>query len=87
VIEHAMGRDRSTAPSKGPRIIDLDLLLFGDIVLQTPELTLPHPAMQERRFVLAPLVEIAPKMQHPTLHQSIAELFVNLPMGDPAIDG
>ena len=86
-IEHAMGRDRSTAPSKGPRIIDLDLLLFGDIVLQTPELTLPHPAMQERRFVLAPLVEIAPKMQHPTLHQSIAELFVNLPMGDPAIDG
>ena len=79
-IEHAMGRDRSTAPPKGPRIIDLDLLLFGDVVLQTPELTLPHPAMHERRFVLAPLVEIAPKMQHPTLHQSIAELFASQPL-------
>jgi len=79
-IEHSMGRDRSTAPLKGPRIIDLDLLLFGEIILQTPELTLPHPAMNERRFVLAPLVEVAPKMQHPTLHQSIAELFVNLPL-------
>ena len=78
-IEHAMGRDRSTAPPKGPRIIDLDLLLFGDVVLQTPELTLPHPAMHERCFVLAPLVEIAPKMQHPTLHQSVAELLVNRP--------
>ena len=84
-IEHAMGRDRSTAPPKGPRIIDLDLLLFGDVVLQTPELTLPHPAMHERRFVLAPLVEIAPKMQHPTLHQSIAELFVNRPHWDRGV--
>ena len=78
-IEHSMGRDRSTAPPKGPRIIDLDLLLYGDVVLQTPELTLPHPAMHERRFVLAPLSEIAPKMQHPTLHQSIAELFMSQP--------
>ena len=78
-IEHAMGRDRSTAPPKGPRIIDLDLLLYGDVILQTPELTLPHPAMHERRFVLAPLSEIAPKMQHPTLHQSIAELFIGQP--------
>ncbi|WP_158820808.1 2-amino-4-hydroxy-6-hydroxymethyldihydropteridine diphosphokinase [Granulicella sp. S156] len=73
-IEHSMGRDRSTAPLKGPRIIDLDLLLFGDVVLQTPELTLPHPAMHERRFVLAPLSEIAPEMQHPTLHCTVAEL-------------
>ena len=78
-IEHAMGRDRSTAPPKGPRIIDLDLLLYGNVILQTPELTLPHPAMHERLFVLAPLAEIAPKMLHPTLHQNIADLFVNLP--------
>jgi len=78
-IEHSMGRDRSTAPPKGPRIIDLDLLLYGDVVLQTPELTLPHPAMHERLFVLAPLSEIAWKMQHPTLHQSIAELFMSQP--------
>jgi 2-amino-4-hydroxy-6-hydroxymethyldihydropteridine diphosphokinase len=73
-IEHAMGRDRSTAPSKGPRIIDLDLLLYGDVVMQTPELTLPHPAMHERAFVLAPLAEIAPATLHPTLHRSVAEL-------------
>jgi len=78
-IEHAMGRDRSTAPPKGPRIIDLDLLLVGDRIIQTPELTLPHPALHERRFVLAPLAEIAPNLQHPLLHQSIADLLAKLP--------
>ena len=78
-IEHAMGRDRSTAPPKGPRLIDLDLLLCGNTILQTPELTLPHPAMHERAFVLAPLAEIAPAMQHPTLHRSIADLLAPLP--------
>ena len=55
-----MGRDRSTAPPKGPRIIDLDLLLYNDLILQTPELTLPHPALHERRFVLAPLPKSPP---------------------------
>jgi 2-amino-4-hydroxy-6-hydroxymethyldihydropteridine diphosphokinase len=77
-IEHAMGRDRSTAPPKGPRIIDLDLLLVGDLIVQTPELTLPHPALHERRFVLAPLAEIAPNLRHPLLHQSIADLLADL---------
>jgi 2-amino-4-hydroxy-6-hydroxymethyldihydropteridine diphosphokinase len=77
-IEHAMGRDRSSAPPKGPRIIDLDLLLYGDLIVQTPELTLPHQALHERRFVLAPLAEIAPTLQHPTLHRSIADLFARL---------
>lgn len=77
-IEHAMGRDRAKAPPKGPRIIDLDLLLYSDLILQTPELTLPHPAMHQRQFVLAPLVEIAPAMLHPTQHRTIAELFNRL---------
>ena len=81
-IEHSMGRDRSTAPPKGPRIIDLDLLLYNkkvgtgetSVVLNTPTLILPHPAMHERRFVLAPLAEIAPTLQHSTLHLTIADL-------------
>jgi 2-amino-4-hydroxy-6-hydroxymethyldihydropteridine diphosphokinase len=78
-IEHTMGRDRSTALSKGPRIIDLDLLLYNDLILQTPELTLPHPALHERRFILAPLAEIAPGLRHPTLNRTIADLVANLP--------
>ena len=77
-IEKAMGRDRSNAVAKGPRVIDLDLILFGDVVLHTVELTLPHPAMTERRFVLEPLAEIAPDMRHPVSAMIMAELLARL---------
>jgi len=84
-IEHAMGRDRAAlqanAPAKGPRIIDLDLLLYGDLILTTPELTLPHPAMHQRAFVLAPLAEIAPEMRHPALHVTTADLLAKVTIG------
>jgi 2-amino-4-hydroxy-6-hydroxymethyldihydropteridine diphosphokinase len=73
-IEQALGRDRSRQIPKGPRTIDLDLLLYGDLVLDSEALTLPHPAMHERRFVLEPLAEIAPDWVHPILRRSIHEL-------------
>lgn len=75
-IEHAMGRERLIA--KGPRVIDLDLLLYDEQVLATPVLTLPHPELHRRGFVLEPLAEIAPAWQHPVLQQSVGQLLENL---------
>ncbi len=86
-IERAMGRDRAvvtdaaqsgTVPIKGPRTIDLDLLLMDDLVLDADELTLPHPAMAERRFVLEPLAEIAPAMVDPVSGRTVAEMLARL---------
>ena len=78
-IELAMGRDRSAAvPPKGPRIIDLDLLLMEDVVLHTPELTLPHPSLAERRFVLEPLAEITPEMREPRTGHTVAKMLALL---------
>ena len=74
-IERAMGRDRSATVAKGPRVIDLDLLLVGQTVLETAELTVPHPALRERRFVLEPLREIAPEMVDPVTGRTVGELF------------
>ncbi|MEO6807382.1 MAG: 2-amino-4-hydroxy-6-hydroxymethyldihydropteridine diphosphokinase [Edaphobacter sp.] len=77
-VERAMGREREGAVAKGPRVIDLDLLLFGDAVMEAEELTLPHPEMQVRRFVLEPLAEIAPEWVHPVLGVMVAELLERL---------
>ena len=78
-IEAEMGRQR--VENKGPRTIDIDILLFGDAILDAPALTVPHPAMHERRFVLQPLAEIAPEAKHPLLKKTICELLDGLPEG------
>ena len=73
-IELQHGRDRLHGIAKGPRTLDLDLLLYDDAVLTTSELMLPHPEMHRRAFVLGPLAEIAPAMMHPVLGSSVADL-------------
>ena len=75
-IEFALGRTREV--KDGPRTIDLDLLMYGDIKSDTAFLKLPHPCLHQRRFVLEPLVEIAPRLIHPTLKISAAELLENV---------
>lgn len=78
-IERKIGRVR-TAP-KGPRTIDIDILFYDALIIYRPELTIPHPAMHQRRFVLEPLAEIAPTAVHPILNKTVNELLRSLPEG------
>ena len=76
---------RKPAVHWGPRSMDLDILLYGDLVLSDDRLTIPHPRLAERRFVLQPLADIAPSLVHPVLGRSIAELLASLTSTDKVV--
>ena len=77
-IERQLGRE--PGGRWAARLIDLDLLLYGDVVLDQPGIELPHPGMADRRFVLAPLAELAPELKHPVLGETIAALLAAAPL-------
>jgi 2-amino-4-hydroxy-6-hydroxymethyldihydropteridine diphosphokinase len=71
-VERALGRRRSIP--NGPRTIDIDVLLYGNTIMKSPSLEIPHPRIAERRFVLAPLADLAPELRHPVLRRTVREL-------------
>jgi 2-amino-4-hydroxy-6-hydroxymethyldihydropteridine diphosphokinase len=73
------GRERSRDVYWGPRTLDLDLLVHGNLVVDTPTLQVPHPRMHERRFVMVPVCDIAPDLVHPTLGRTMRDLLADLP--------
>ncbi len=73
-IEREFGRDRTSGIANGPRTLDLDILLYGDLVLGGSRLDIPHPRLAERAFVLVPLAEIAPQAHHPRSGRPVAAL-------------
>jgi len=78
-IEKAMGRDRGpSSVRRGPRLIDIDMLLFGNAVIEAPRLTVPHPRMVERRFVLEPLLELVPAIRDPRTKRPLSEFLAGV---------
>jgi 2-amino-4-hydroxy-6-hydroxymethyldihydropteridine diphosphokinase len=71
-VELELGRRRTVV--NGPRTIDIDILLFGEAAVKTPELEVPHPRFRERRFVLAPLVELNPELRDPVTRRTVSDL-------------
>lgn len=78
-IEAAHGRDRSREVSKGPRTLDIDILLYGTMVLDHPDLVVPHPGLPERLFALLPLLELAPDLRDPRTGRPYADYAAALP--------
>ena len=76
-VELQLGRKRSGPPNR-PRSIDIDILLYGRVTVHSAHLDIPHPRLHERRFVLGPLVELAPDLRHPTLGRTMRELLASL---------
>jgi 2-amino-4-hydroxy-6-hydroxymethyldihydropteridine diphosphokinase len=88
-IERIFGRDRAVAVPNGPRTLDLDILLYGDLILSKPGLEIPHPRLAQRAFVLVPLAEIAPDLRDPRSGLTATQLLANLAPAatpsDPAV--
>ena len=76
-VEREMGRKRLVV--NGPRVIDIDILLYGGFVVETAKLVIPHPRMAERRFVLEPMSELAPELRHPVTRQTVREMLAAAP--------
>jgi 2-amino-4-hydroxy-6-hydroxymethyldihydropteridine diphosphokinase len=83
LIERRLGRVRSPQARYGPRTIDLDLLLYGDQVIDEPELAVPHPELERRAFALVPLVELQPTLVHPVLGDTMVALLARLKARPP----
>jgi 2-amino-4-hydroxy-6-hydroxymethyldihydropteridine diphosphokinase len=78
-VESELGRDRKSAPAKGPRVIDIDILLYGNRVISTESLRIPHPGIVERQFVLIPLLQLSPRLLDPVTGAPYAEISRRLP--------